>query len=64
VIEEQNISGYWKSSAEPILARFFEGGEMNDSGILDGLKRANVNDEQQAYLTLVAIHVLKQEFDE
>jgi len=51
-----------KDSAELILAKFFEGGEMKDSRILDELKRAKVNDEQQAYLTTVALYVLKHEF--
>ena len=60
LIDTQHAIGYWKESAKETLKKFFENGDINDDAVK--VELGSVVDEERAYLTLVALHVLEEEY--
>jgi hypothetical protein len=62
LIDAAHMSGYWKESAEEDLKKFFEGGVIKDHAVEAGLSSVTDENKHKAYLTLVALHILEEEF--
>lgn len=60
IAEQHLIRGYWKNSAKAILESFFKGGKIYDKTVEYELAKST--DDEHAYLTLVALHVLEEKF--
>ena len=58
--------GFWKSEAETILSSFFEDGKHIEASVMNDI--TSIVDDQslhkQIYLTFLAIHVLKEQFED
>ena len=67
LIRHQHTDGYWNMSAESVLKEFIAGSYITDAaveGMLSEVKIENSNiNSRCVYLTLVALFVLKEEFD-
>jgi hypothetical protein len=54
------MDGYWKASAQPLLAKFLKDPKAQDQQVTAICSKAS--DPGQAYLTLLALHILEEFF--
>ena len=68
LIQKQHTDGYWMASSEPLLSKFIYDDLITDTemeGLLDAMKiKVSGVDQRCVYLTLVALYILYEEFDE
>ena len=64
IISGQHVSGYWKESSDEMLSDFFVDRNMIDQAVLDEIPAYLPEDKNTIYRTLVAIYILREEFED
>ena len=65
VISRQNNTGFWSSAQGPAFAAHFKDGNIEDAGVRQDLEALSVGgDVETLYVTLLAIYVLTELFED
>ena len=67
LIDNQHSDGFWTSKAEAVLKKFTVSGELKDATVqelIGQVKFADGTDQDCIYLTLVALFILREVFDD
>ena len=64
VIRGQAATGEWSAASRAILAKCIAGGDSVDRVVMEALASLNLSDQESVYLTLLALFILEEAFNE